>query len=165
MHCGKPPCLEVCPTGATYRRPDGIVDIDYKLCLGCGSCVVACPYQARSIILEDEIHSEVGANPQDVTVADNDRIGVCTKCDFCLPRLDAGLSQGLRPGVDPEATPMCVRFCIADALHFGDLDNPDSVVSRLIRENKTARLQEELKTDASIYYIIDGLPSLEYKKS
>lgn len=154
MHCDKPPCLEVCPTTATYRRPDGIVDINYELCVGCGACVVACPYNARSITFEDKISFDGGVSLQDVSMATTDRIGVCTKCNFCLARVDAGLSQGLKPGLDPEATPTCVRFCIAEALQFGDLDDPDSSVSRLIQENRVARLQEELGTDPSVYYIL-----------
>ena len=83
-----------------------------------------------------------------------DGIGVCRKCDFCVSRLDAGLKQGLQPGQDFEATPMCVRYCIAEALYFGDLDDPKSEVSKLIRENKTARLNEELQTDPSVFYIL-----------
>ena len=156
MHCSKPPCLEVCPTTATYRRADGIVDINYELCVGCGQCIVACPFQSRSIIFNNESDSEEDM-PQESSVAnsDLDRVGVCSKCNFCLPRVDAGMAKGLQPGVDPEATPLCVISCTAKALHFGNLDDHNSVVSRLIRENKTARLQEELETDPSTYYIID----------
>ncbi len=147
MHCEKPTCLEVCPTGATYRRPDGIVDINLDLCVGCGSCVVACPYQARSIAKSDFMSKEI-------TAKNKDRIGVCTKCNFCLPHIDAGLAQGLKPGTDPEATPKCVRFCLADALYFGDIDDPESEVSRLIHDNKVVRMQEELGTNPSVYYIL-----------
>ncbi|MDL2121675.1 MAG: 4Fe-4S dicluster domain-containing protein [Deltaproteobacteria bacterium] len=166
MHCGEPPCLEVCPTTATYRRPDGIVDINYELCVGCGYCILACPYQARTIF-HDESNFETGTKLQKPGLADPniDRIGVCTKCNFCLPRVDAGLAKGLQPGLDPEASPACVISCSANALNFGDLDEPDSVVSRLIRENKTARLQEELGTDPSVYYIVDGMPFLECRES
>jgi phenylacetyl-CoA:acceptor oxidoreductase subunit 1 len=147
MHCEKPSCLEVCPSGATYRRPDGIVDIDLDRCLGCGACVVACPYQARSIARSDIMAEEI-------TTKTKDRIGVCTKCNFCLQHIDSGLAQGLKPGTDPEATPKCVRFCLADALYFGDLDDPGSEVSRLIHDNKVVRLQEEQGTDPSVYYIV-----------
>ncbi len=156
MHCSKPPCLEVCPTTATYRRADGIVDINYDLCVGCGHCIVACPFQSRSIIFNNGSDSEEDM-PQESSMANSnlDRIGACSKCNFCLPRVDAGMAKGLRPGIDPEATPVCVISCTAKALHFGNLDDPNSVVSQLIRENKTARLQEELETDPSIYYIID----------
>lgn len=152
MHCDKPPCLEVCPTTATYRRSDGIVDINDELCVGCGACIVACPYQARSITFEEKLSID---GPTKLQKASTDRIGVCTKCNFCLPRVDTGLLQGLKPGIDPEATPTCVRFCIAEALYFGDLDDPNSSVSRLIREHKVVRLQEELETDPSVYYILN----------
>ncbi len=154
MHCGKPPCLEVCPTRATYRRPDGIVDINYDLCVGCGGCVVACPYRARFITHADRIREEVLAGLKSLRESVPDRIGICTKCNFCLHHIDASQIKDLKPGVNPEATPICVRFCISDALEFGDLDDHESSVSKLIRENKTARLLEELGTDPSIYYIL-----------
>lgn len=142
-HCDDPPCLDVCPTGATYRHPDGVVDIDSERCLGCGYCVVACPYRARTIL-------DRTSNPEKI---DNSEIGVCTKCHFCHLRIEKGLEQGLTPGIDAEATPTCVLTCSARALHFGDLEDPGSTVSRLLRENRTVRLQESLATDAAIYYI------------
>jgi phenylacetyl-CoA:acceptor oxidoreductase subunit 1 len=156
VHYSEPPCLEVCPTTATYRRPDGIVAIDYELCIGCGYCIVACPYMARTIISRDEYGFGVGHRPegQGMAAPDPGYTGVCTKCNLCLPRVDEGLAQGLRPGLDPEATPACVVVCSTNTLHFGDLEDPDSEVSRLIRENKTARLQEQLGTDPSVYYIV-----------
>jgi phenylacetyl-CoA:acceptor oxidoreductase subunit 1 len=92
--------------------------------------------------------------------AEQDGRGVCTKCSFCVSRLDAGLARGLKPGSDLEASPACVVSCSAGALYFGDLDDPESVVSRLIRENTTARLQEGLGTEPSVYYLVDGLPQL-----
>jgi len=161
MHCGKPPCADVCPTTATKRRPDGAVYLNHELCVGCGACVVACPYNARSLSSEDQVHFDVRAG----SVTHTDRIGTCTKCNLCLPDLDAGLSRGAKLGVDPEATPACVRFCIAEALHFGDLDDADSEVSRLIRENRTVRLNEELGTDSSVYFIIDEIASQECRES
>jgi phenylacetyl-CoA:acceptor oxidoreductase subunit 1 len=157
VHCSEPPCLEVCPTTATYRRPDGVVAVDYELCIGCGYCIVACPYLARTIILRNEYGFAVGHRPQEPGMAAPDPryAGVCTKCNFCLPRVDEGLAQGLRPGLDPEATPACVVICSTNTLHFGDLEDPNSEVSRLIQENKTARLQEGLGTDPSVYYIVE----------
>ena len=155
MHCSAPPCLEVCPTGATYRRPDGIVDIKSERCIGCGACILACPYKARSIVFEDVIVR----NKIDLKGLKNSkhahRIGTCTKCDFCRSRLEKSLKRGLLPGSDPETTPICVRYCIGEAIYFGDLDNPESEVSKLIRKNKTVRLNEELKTNPSVYYILD----------
>ncbi len=155
MHCSRPPCLKVCPTAATYQRVDGIVGIKDELCVGCGYCVVACPYLARTITFQDKMRFESKRDLQEPAASKSDRIGVCTKCNFCSPRVEAGLAKGLIPGSDPEATPVCVNFCIANALSFGDLDDPESEVSRLIRKNKTVRLQEELGTEPSVYYIVD----------
>ncbi len=154
MHCSTPSCLSVCPTGATYQRPDGIVDIDHKRCVGCGYCIVACPYHARTIYDEEhdfdvnEMSRRLG-----VRYAGTDLGGVCTKCNFCNERIDEGLARGLRPGVDPEASPVCMNSCSAHAIYFGNLDDEDDVVSRLIRGNKTSRLQEELGTGPSVYFI------------
>ena len=156
MHCAEPPCQEVCPTTATFRRPNGIVDVNYELCTGCGYCVVTCPYLARAIISNDRFGVEVLAPSQESSANTNtNHIGVASKCNFCAPRIDAGLARGLKPGVDPEATPACVNACSSKAMYFGDLDDPDSEVSRLIRENKTACLQEELGTQPAVYYIME----------
>ena len=155
MHCVAPPCLEVCPTGATKHRPDGIVTIDYQLCVGCGACILACPYKARKITFQDKISHGKGFVQESSGRESFDRIGVCSKCDFCFSRVDAGLKKGLQPGKDLEATPLCVSYCIAEAMYFGDLDDPDSDVSRLIRENKTARINEEHQTDPSVFYILE----------
>ena len=154
MHCAAPPCLEVCPTGATKHRSDGIVEIDQELCIGCGACILACPYKARQITFEDKISHQENDIQENPGREKPDRIGVCSKCDFCVSRLDKGLKKELKPGQDFEATPICVRYCIAEALHFGDLDDPESNVSRLIRENKTARLNEDHRTDPSVFYIL-----------
>lgn len=110
---------------------------------------------ARSILTPYELGIELGnEEPQSGEVAVNsDRSGVSSKCDFCNERVDSGLAQGLEPGQDPEATPACVVACSGNALHFGDLNNPDSLVARLIEENKVVRLQLELGTDPSVYYI------------
>jgi phenylacetyl-CoA:acceptor oxidoreductase subunit 1 len=146
MHCSEAPCLKVCPTGATYCRTDGIIDIRQKLCVGCGFCVVACPYQARTIARQDKL-----LQGSDST----DRIGICTKCNFCLQKIDEGLAKGLKPGHDPEATPHCVNSCIAGAMRFGDLNEPGSEVSQLLRNNRISCLQEEMGTKPSVYYILD----------
>lgn len=159
MQCDDPPCLEVCPTGATFQRPDGIVDVDVELCVGCGYCVVACPYKARTILSGHGLGAEVALLPYEVEVAliESDHTGVATKCNFCISRVERGLAQRLRPGVDPEASPACVIACSTGAMYFGDLDDPESEVSRLIRENKTARMQEELGTGPAVYYIVGSL--------
>jgi len=153
MHCAEPPCLAVCPTTATQKREDGIVYIDYSRCIGCGYCILACPYDARWLVKERRgfFNSEL-TKPEQLSPL-NDKIGVCTKCDFCMDRIDEGLARGLNPGVDPEATPVCVGSCIAKALVFGDLDDPDSEVSRIVRERSAFRLLTEMGTEPSIYYV------------
>ena len=88
------------------------------------------------------------------TAKNKDRIGVCTKCNFCLQQIDAGLAKGLKPGTDPECSPWCVRFCLSGSLYFGDMDDPDSEVSKLIRDNKVMGMLEELGTEPSVYYIL-----------
>jgi phenylacetyl-CoA:acceptor oxidoreductase subunit 1 len=78
---------------------------------------------------------------------------VVEKCTFCRQRIDEGLANGLTPGVDPEATPACVNICPVGARVFGDLNDPDSKVSKAIAANPTLRLREELGTEPSVYYI------------
>ena len=164
QHCADPPCVHVCPTRATRQRPDGIVMIDYNLCIGCAYCEIACPYQARFLVhspgfayrtpMQNEIERE-----------DPARLGVAQKCTFCSDRIDFGLANDLTPGIDPRATPACVNSCIADALHFGDIDNPDSNVSRLLRTQKHFRMHHELGTEPSFYYLYakadDAAPAAE----
>jgi len=120
MHCGRPTCVSVCPTGASYKRRDGIVLVDYNRCIGCKYCVVACPYQARTFIEER---------------------GIPEKCRFCLERIEKGVQ------------PACVLACVGKARYFGDLDDPDSEVSRLIVTRKAVRLRADLGNDPNIYYV------------
>jgi phenylacetyl-CoA:acceptor oxidoreductase subunit 1 len=159
QHCEQPPCLAVCPTEATYRRPDGIVAIDYETCVGCGYCIVACPYEARTIShrRDNAFRWGLGHVAEDLGsgLPNPEHVGVCTKCHFCQQRIDAGLQKGLQPGVDPEATPACVVICSSEALHFGDLDDVESEVSQLIGQNRPQRMLERLETDPAIYYIVD----------
>lgn len=155
MQCENPPCLNVCPTTATYQRSDGIVGIDNELCIGCGYCIVGCPYNARSII-EEESSNDPGVESF---------LGICTKCDFCVTKVDDGLERGLRPGIDPEATPSCVNSCTTNALHFGDLNDPESEVSRLVRDEKAERLHEDMGTESSVYYILPEGYTLSSKET
>lgn len=155
MHCEDAPCMDVCPTTATRIRDDGIVTIDYDLCIGCAYCIVACPYQARSRV--DLPAMAFGDKPMrhEELREDPARIGVAQKCTFCVDRIDGGLAAGLTPGVDPEATPACVNSCIAGALHFGDTDDPDSNMSKLLNDNRHFRMHEELETGSGFYYLWD----------
>lgn len=154
MHCENAPCVDVCPVGATYHRPDGLVAMDYEKCIGCRYCQVACPYGARYF------NWEVDKQPNPMTprwgeseVARRPR-GVVEKCTFCTHRIDAGLEHGHVPGVHRDATPACVNVCPAEARFFGDLDDPDSTVSTLLAEREAVQLRADLGTNPRVYYLL-----------
>jgi len=153
QHCAEPPCVPVCPTGATRQREDGLVTMDYDVCIGCAYCAVACPYQARTIAHEIHGYYEGEITRQEEAVFDDGRIGVAQKCTFCVDRVDSGLAAGLTPGLDPDATPACSAACIASAITFGDYNDPDSNVSQLVRDNPAFQMHEELGTDPQIKYL------------
>jgi phenylacetyl-CoA:acceptor oxidoreductase subunit 1 len=155
QHCARPPCMYVCPTTATRRRSDGIVSIDYNLCIGCGYCIVACPYQARYKTTRLEFAYGESPMASEEARADFGRLGVATKCSFCIDRIDEGTARGLTPGRHVDATPACVNACIANALHFGDIEDPRSNVSKLLRDNEHFRMHEELGAEPAIYYLWD----------
>jgi len=153
MHCEQPPCAEVCPVRASYKRADGIVMMDYDRCIGCRYCEIACPYLARAFnwkaftgpnpAVPEWGYPEVQRRPR----------GVVEKCSFCVHRIDRGLRVGLMPGVDREATPACVAACPVGARSFGDLNNPDSVVSQLLSDNPYCQLRDDLGTGPRVYYL------------
>lgn len=153
QHCSDPPCMEVCPSTATGQRKDGIVTIDYDICIGCSYCAVACPYQARYKVEEPRFAYREGPTETEALRFDGGRIGVAQKCTFCSDRVDAGLARGLTPGIDPDATPACANACIANALSFGDLEDPESNVSKLLTENTWFRMHEDLGTDPGFFYL------------
>jgi len=154
QHCAEPPCVPVCPSGATWQRADGLVTMEYDLCIGCASCAVACPYQARTIV-----HESVGyygeKTAQERCVGHEDRIGVANKCTFCVERIDAAAVRGLTPGVDAEVTPACSTSCNANAIRFGDFADDSSEVSRLARDNRSFQMHAELGTDPQIRYLYE----------
>ena len=154
QHCADPPCVPVCPTGATRQRADGLVTMDYDTCIGCGYCAVACPYQARTIAHE---HGWYFGTPtrQESHVFHGERVGVATKCTFCVDKVDAAAEAGAAPGRDLEYTPACAASCIAQALHFGDFADPESSVSRLAAENASFQMHAELGTDPQIRYLYE----------
>ncbi len=153
QHCADPPCMHVCPSTATRQRDDGIVSIDYDLCIGCSYCSVACPYQARHKVDKKRFAYDGKPMPSEEILMDEKTLGVAQKCTFCSDRIDAGLEANLTPGVDPDATPACVNSCIANALHFGDIEDRESNVARLVDNSPHFRMHEELGTDPGFYYL------------
>jgi Fe-S-cluster-containing dehydrogenase component len=153
MQCEHAPCVEVCMVRASYYRADGIVMMDYDRCIGCRYCEVACPYGGRAFNWEafDEPNPAVPTwgEPE---IPRRPR-GVVEKCSFCYQRIDRGLSLGLTPGVDEDATPACVVTCPVKARKFGDLNDPDSEVSKLLAKYPSYRLREDLGTNPHVYYL------------
>ncbi len=156
MHCDEPPCEEVCPTTATKKRADGLVTIDYDVCIGCANCVMACPFDARSIVHEVRFAYGDTPIPSEAVRFDPARVSVANKCSFCKDRIDLASATGQVPGRDPEVTPACVNACISGAMSFGDLEDAGSNVSRLLRETEHFRLHEELGTQPRVHYVWDG---------
>lgn len=155
-HCQEAACVKVCPTKATSKRDDGIVIVDYDKCMGCRYCMIACPYQQRTFnngyreYFPGQGFTDLELLGQDIYPLQK---GTVVKCNFCVERITAGLAKGLQPGKDRAATPACVNACVPKARVFGDLDDPDSEVSRLIKEKRAQQLHPEYGTQPSIYYV------------
>ncbi|NBJ14252.1 MAG: 4Fe-4S dicluster domain-containing protein [Dehalobacter sp. 4CP] len=144
MHCSNPVCVTVCPTKASHKNEDGTVTIDQSKCIGCRQCIASCPYDVRNFISEKikGYYPDKGLTPQEQTSYSNFIKGKVYKCDFC---------RNKRLGQQEE--PVCVQTCPAEARIFGDLDDPNSNVSKLVAEHNTVRLAEEFGTQPSVYYI------------
>jgi molybdopterin-containing oxidoreductase family iron-sulfur binding subunit len=140
-HCGSPPCTRVCPTGATWRRDDGIVMMDEHRCIGCRYCMVACPYGARSFNWSDPRLGLARVDPHFPTRT----IGVVEKCTFCAERLRAGL---------PPACVEAARQHACGALAFGHLDDRESALVRALRDRTVLRRRPALGTDPHVYYLL-----------
>jgi phenylacetyl-CoA:acceptor oxidoreductase 27-kDa subunit len=156
--CKEAPCVDVCPAEATKKRADGIVYVDNNKCVGCRYCVIACPYQNRTFLSKDKDPGYFPGHERTRFEKAGKKlyphvIGTTEKCNFCMERIDYGLAHNLKPGVDRAATPACVNTCQARALTFGDLDDPESEVSKLIREKAGFQLHPEYGTEPSVYYI------------
>jgi molybdopterin-containing oxidoreductase family iron-sulfur binding subunit len=135
--CDNPPCAQVCPVQATYKREDGIVLVDHHRCIGCRYCMIACPYNARFFNYKE--------NPdwpnKDYPKRSH---GVAESCHFCAHLLDEG------------GWPACVEACEgvgAGALVFGDMKDPDSEVARLVAEGSVKRIREDWGTEPKVYYL------------
>ena len=153
MQCEHAPCVDVCPVKASYYRPDGIVMMDYDRCIGCRYCEVACPYNARAFNWEEFTGENPAVPTWGTPEVERRPRGVVEKCSFCYHRIDRGIALGLTPGVDPEATPACVVGCPVGCRTFGDLNDPESEVNKLLATHVTHRLREDLGTGPRVYYI------------
>jgi len=135
QHCAEPPCVDVCPTGASMKRADGIVLVDKHTCIGCRYCMMACPYKARSFVHED-VEDQKPHMPRGK--------GTVESCTFCVHRVDAG------------RTPACVEACTEkagrEAMIFGDLNDPDSEIAREVSRQVTRRIRADLGLDLSVHY-------------
>lgn len=138
QHCDNAACERACPTGATYTDDKGRVQIDYDKCIGCRMCMAACPYNARVFNWSDPARS-TGFSYGDKEVPVRSK-GVMEKCTLCKERTDRG------------EEPMCVHCCPADARIYGDLDDPDSQISKIIREHNAYVLLPEKGTQPKIHY-------------
>ncbi len=156
-HCKEARCVDACPTRATQRREDGIVWVDPDKCTGCRYCLMACPYQVRTYYSEEKEYypgqglTEFEKQGKELSPF---QIGTVIKCNFSMERFDNGIKQGLKPGVDRDATPACVITCPSKARYFGDLEDPDSEVSVLIRKWRPVQLHPEFGSDPSVCYVI-----------
>ncbi|MFQ5697005.1 MAG: 4Fe-4S dicluster domain-containing protein [Myxococcota bacterium] len=141
QQCEDSPCTNVCPTGATWREPDGIVVIDYDWCIGCRYCMAACPYGARHFNWgEPQLDSEE-LNPDTHFLGNRPRPkGVVEKCTFCIQRVRNG------------RYPACVEACPVGARKFGNLLDPKSEIRYLLEHKRTFVLKAELETRPKFFY-------------
>jgi molybdopterin-containing oxidoreductase family iron-sulfur binding subunit len=152
MHCEDAPCVKVCPTEASYKRPDGIVLINYDKCIGCQYCIAVCPYGARTFVENIGSYFSSGPSVWEQLGYYVQQSGVVEKCTLCSNRIDQGVE------------PACVQTCPAFARYFGDLDDPNSQVSQMVSSGNAVRLLDELGTKPSVYYIPPPKPAVLYQE-
>lgn len=134
QHCANPPCVDVCPTGASFKRADGIVLVDRHICIGCRYCMMACPYKARSFV-----HEVVEDQNPDAPRGK----GTVEGCTLCVHRIDRG------------QIPHCVEACKAaghEAILFGDLNDPQSEIAKKVATYRTSRIRDDLGCEPGVYY-------------
>jgi len=134
QHCAEPPCVDVCPTGASFKRADGIVLVDRHICIGCRYCMMACPYKARSFV-----HENLTDQNPDVPRGK----GCVESCTLCVHRVDRG------------ETTACAEACSKaghNAIVFGDLNDPNSEISKRIAERSSVELRADLKLNLGVRY-------------
>jgi Fe-S-cluster-containing dehydrogenase component len=141
MQCEDSPCTNVCPTGATWTEPDGIVVVDYDWCIGCRYCMAACPYGARHFNWGEPNVPAEDVNPDMHILGNRPRKrGVVEKCTFCIQRVRKG------------EYPACHEACPVGARKFGNLLDPDSEIRYLLKHKRTFVLKAELETNPKFFY-------------
>ncbi len=155
MHCDNPPCVPVCPVKATWKREDGVVVIDYNICIGCRNCLLACPYSARTsdfgefygmntpeiMPYEMRANYEYSKEWRRKPHSDDSPVGNARKCQFCLHRIREGM------------LPACVTTCLGGATYFGDYNDKSSLVHKLLGSSRVRQLKPELGTQPSVFYL------------
>jgi tetrathionate reductase subunit B len=134
QHCEHPPCVDVCPTGASFKREDGIVLVDSHTCIGCRYCMMACPYKARSFIHE-QLQDQMPYSPRGK--------GTVESCTFCVHRVDEGI------------LPACVVACTEEnhnAMTFGDMNDPDSEISQQLKQHSSSQVRADLELNTGVRY-------------
>ena len=141
-HCDNPACVEKCPTGASSKDPEtGVVTIDSETCIGCKSCILACPYENVRTLVEaaPEFYADFALGDVSAPVHVE---GVVEKCTFCLPLIQRG------------EVPACMQLCPGRARYWGDLDDPESEISKVLASREYERPKEEEGTGPNTYYLI-----------
>ena len=134
QHCETAPCVDVCPTGASFKREDGIALVDKHICIGCRYCMMACPYKARSFVHEAVTNQTLSAPRGKGTVE---------ACTLCVHRVDKG------------GVPACVEACTAqehNAMIFGDLNDPESAISKELKKHGGKQIRADLNLNTAVRY-------------
>jgi molybdopterin-containing oxidoreductase family iron-sulfur binding subunit len=141
QQCENPPCVKTCPTGATWKEPDGIVVIDYDWCIGCRCCMAACPYGARHFNWATPSIPTEAINVKTHYLGNRPRPkGVVEKCTFCIQRTREG------------RYPACVEVCPVGARKFGNLLDPESEIRYILENKRVMILKEDLNTMPKFFY-------------
>lgn len=144
-HCENPPCTKVCPVEATWKEPDGIVVVDYDWCIGCRYCEAACPYWARRFNFSEPKLPKEDLNPNMSYLSNRPRKkGVMEKCTFCLHRTREG------------GIPACMEVCPTHARVFGNVLDPNSDISKVLKTKRVYVLKEEVGTLPKFFYYFDA---------
>ncbi|MBT4141291.1 MAG: 4Fe-4S dicluster domain-containing protein, partial [Candidatus Latescibacteria bacterium] len=144
FQCENPPCVDVCPVGATWKEPDGITVVDYDWCIGCRYCEAACPYWARRFNWNEPEVPKNEINPVQHYLGNRLRKkGVMEKCTYCIQRTRDG------------RLPACAESCPTGARVFGNLLDPNSEIRYVLENKQVFRLKEELGTDPKFWYFMD----------